>query len=86
MQAKTSGAFLKTCRYTQSQQTLLALSALMSRARQQLAMFVLSHFFPALLNNAAQSVTPSRFDFARLHTTHASRLSIGFSAAANPNL
>jgi len=41
----------------QSQQTLLALSTLMARACQQLAMFVLAHFFSALFYNAAQSIT-----------------------------
>jgi hypothetical protein len=54
------GAFFITFRYTQSQQTLLALSALVPRSRQQLAMFVLSHFFSALFNNTTQAVTPSR--------------------------
>jgi len=62
MLKQTGGAFFITCCYTQSQQTLLALSALMPRARQQLAMFVLSHFFPTLFNDAAQTVTPFRLN------------------------
>jgi hypothetical protein len=72
-----SGGFETTS--TQSQHTLLALSALMTRSSQQLTMFVLSHFFSALFNNAAQWITSSRLNFDRLHSTPAHSLSINFS-------
>ena len=42
-------------------QPLFALSALMPGTRQQLAMFMLSHLFSALFDNAAQWITSFRF-------------------------
>jgi hypothetical protein len=49
------------CRYAQSRQTLFALSALVTRTRQQLAMFVLSHLFPSFFYDTAQWLTSFPF-------------------------
>jgi hypothetical protein len=58
--APLPGAKVLFSRHTRkpvSQRSLFALSALMSRACKELAVFVLSHLFPALFNNTAQWIT-----------------------------
>jgi hypothetical protein len=55
------GAFFIACRQPEYLQPLFALSTLVSGTRQQLAMFMLSHLFSALFNNAAQWITSFRF-------------------------
>ncbi len=42
---------------------LFTFSSLMTRARQQLAVLVLSHFFSAFLDDAAQPITSSLYIF-----------------------
>jgi hypothetical protein len=49
-----TGAFFNAYRLTQSQPSLFALSTLMSRASQQLAVFMFTHFFPAFFDDATQ--------------------------------
>jgi hypothetical protein len=76
-----NGAFFIACRLRPSRRALLTFTTLVSRASQQLAMFMFSHLLSALFDNTTQWITPFSAIFARLHSTLARVLSTAFSLA-----